>query len=158
MGCIYLMPVNCYGSHDEFGEEQGHVIPMLIKRFINAKENNLPTIEVWGSGTATREFLYAGDCAEMIVTATKQYNDSYPINLGSGKETSIADLAELIKKLVGYKGKIVWDDSKPDGQPRRYLDIQRSIQWLGFNPENAVSLEEGLKRTIDWYLANRGEL
>jgi len=158
MNCIYLMPVNCFGEHDSFDNETAHVIPMLIKRFINAKENNLSEVEVWGTGLATREFLYAGDCAKLIVEATKSYNEAYPMNLGSGKETSIAELAELIAKLVGYKGKIVWDESKPDGQPRRFLDISRSIQWLGFNPKKAVSLEEGLKRTIEWYQDNRCDL
>jgi GDP-L-fucose synthase len=158
MNCIYLMPTNNFGEEDCFTQEQGHVIPMLIKRFIHAKENKLTFVTVWGSGLATREFLYAGDCAKLIVEATKSYNEPYPMNLGSGKETSIAELAELIAELVGYKGKIVWDTSKPDGQPRRFLDISRSIQWLGFNPERALPLREGLRRTIEWYMENRDKL
>lgn len=158
MPCIYLMPVNLMGEFDDFSDQTAHVIPMLIKRFIEAKKNKAKEVQVWGSGQATREFLYAGDCAQMILTATEKYNESYPMNLGSGKETSIAELAELIKELVGYKGKIVWDSSKPDGQPRRFLDVSRSIQYLGFNPEKALPLKEGLKKTIEWYMKNRSEL
>jgi GDP-L-fucose synthase len=158
MNNIFLLPCNLFGEFDTFTENEAHVIPMLIKRFIHAKENGLESCVVWGTGEATREFLYAGDCAKLIVEATKSYNESYPMNLGSGKETSIAELAELISELVGYKGKIVWDDTKPDGQPRRFLDISRSIQWLGFKPEKALPLEEGLKRTIEWYLKNRSKL
>jgi nucleoside-diphosphate-sugar epimerase len=155
MNCIYLLPTNMWGIGDNFDPESGHVIPMLIKRFIEAKEQNLPIVTVWGTGTATREFLYVGDCAKMILEATKSYNDEHPMNLGSGKETSIAELAETIARLVDYKGQIVWDDSMPDGQPRRFLDISRSMMYLGFQPEQAVSLEEGLKKTIEWYLENR---
>jgi GDP-L-fucose synthase len=158
MNCIYLMPVNLMGERDDFSDESAHVIPMLIKRFINAKEKGYPCTEVWGTGLATREFLYAGDCAKLIVEATKSYNEHYPMNLGSGKETSIAELAELIAELVDYKGKILWNDAMPDGQPRRFLDISRSIQWLGFNPEKAMPLREGLKKTIEWYKENRSNL
>jgi GDP-L-fucose synthase len=155
MNTIFLLPCNMFGPFDTFTNEQGHVIPMLIKRFIEAKEQNLSQTIVWGTGQATREFLYVEDCAKMILEATNSYNDEHPMNLGSGKETSIAELAGTIARLVDYKGQIVWDDSMPDGQPRRFLDISRSMMYLGFQPEQAVSLEEGLKKTIDWYLENR---
>lgn len=158
MNNIFLLPCNLYGIADDFSQESAHVVPMLIKRTIEAKERKSKELIVWGSGNATREFLYAGDCAKLILSATQNYNDKWPINLGSGKETSIKELAELIAELVDYKGEIVWDESRPDGQPRRFLDISRSIMWLGFNPENAMPLREGLKRTIDWYYKNKGDL
>jgi GDP-L-fucose synthase len=152
MNCIYLMPVNMYGEHDDFEDESSHVIPALIKRFINAKENNLPEVVIWGSGRATREFLYVGDCAKALVVAVDLYNKSEPINLGSGQEISIANLTKLIADIVGYKGKIVFDSSMPDGQPRRVLDIGRMNDELGVF--SFLSLKAGLTRTIDWYLLN----
>jgi GDP-L-fucose synthase len=156
MNCIYLMPTNEYGMFDNFTDARGHVIPMLIKRFIKAKVNNIKQVKVWGTGTATREFLYAGDCAEAIVLATEKYNKSEPMNIGSGQEIKISDLAKLIAKLVGYEGEIVFDASMPDGQPRRFLDVSKAKKELGWRA--STSLEEGLKRTINWYIANRSDL
>jgi GDP-L-fucose synthase len=156
MNIIFLMPANMYGTEDTFTDEQGHVIPMLIKRFIGAKENNTEIVRVWGTGKATREFLYAGDCAEAILLATEKYNSPEPMNIGSGQEIRITDLAELIAKLVGFKGKIEFDASMPDGQPRRFLDVSKAEKELGWKA--STPLEEGLKRTIDWYLANRSSL
>ena len=154
MNCIYLMPVNMYGEHDDFEDESSHVIPALIKRFINAKKNNLSEVVIWGSGRATREFLYVDDCAKAIAVATDSYNKSEPINLGSGQEISIANLTEMISDIVGYAGVIKFDDSMPDGQPRRVLDVSRMRKELGsFSP---LSLKEGLIRTIKWY--NDGQL
>ncbi len=156
MNCIYLLITNMFGENDEFGEEQGHVIPMLIKRFVEAKENNLPNVKVWGSGKATREFLYAGDAAKAIVKATEVYCKPEPMNIGSGQETSIKDLAKLIAYLVGYSGEIVWDKSKPDGQPRRLLDVTRMLKELHLDYVNhSTSLHKGLIKTVEWYKENR---
>jgi GDP-L-fucose synthase len=155
MNIIMLMPANMYGIEDTFTDEQGHVIPMLIKRFVKAKENKSSEVKVWGTGKATREFLYAGDCAEAIVLATEKYNSSEPMNIGSGQEIKIADLAKLIAKLVGFKGDIVFDTSMPDGQPRRFLDVSKAGKELGWKA--STPLEEGLKKTIAWYLQNRGD-
>ena len=154
MNCIYLMPVNMYGEHDDFEDESSHVIPALIKRFINAKKNNLSEVVIWGSGRATREFLYVDDCAKAIAVATDSYNKSEPINLGSGQEISIANLTEMISDIVGYAGVIKFDDSMPDGQPRRVLDVSRMRKELG--SFSHLSLKEGLTRTIKWY--NDGQL
>lgn len=147
---IYLIPVNLYGPDDNFNPHSSHVIPALIKKFIDAKENNVDTVEVWGSGNATREFLYVDDAVKGIIAATEKYNDADPVNLGSSYEISIKDLANLIKKLTNYKGKIVWDYSKPDGQPRRKIDIQRAQNRFGF--EAKTTFNEGLQKTINWYL------
>jgi GDP-L-fucose synthase len=156
MNCIYLMPCNLFGSEDNFTEEQGHVIPMLIKRFIEAKEKNLKKVTVWGSGKATREFLYAGDAAKAIVEATRLYSKPEPMNIGSGQETSIKDLAELIAYIVGYQGDIAWDKSKPDGQPRRLLDVTRMRKELALDyTTNYSALQKGLIKTINWYKENR---
>jgi GDP-L-fucose synthase len=154
---IYLMPCNLFGEGDCFTESQGHVIPMLIRRFIEAKEKNLPEVLVWGSGKATREFMYVEDAADAIVRATEHYDNPEPMNIGCGKETSINELAFIIATLVDYKGKIVWDSTKPDGQPRRLLDVTRmkeicypNHKILPFTP-----LEIGLKKTIEWYRRHR---
>lgn len=155
MNIIFLMPANMYGPEDTFTNEQGHVIPMLIKRFIQAKENGLTTTRVWGTGKATREFLYAGDCAQAILLATEKYNSPEPMNIGSGQEIMIADLAKLIAELVGYEGKIEFDASMPDGQPRRFLDVSKAEKEIGWKA--STPLKDGLKKTIDWYLANRGD-
>jgi GDP-L-fucose synthase len=155
MNIIFLMPANMFGPEDTFTNLQGHVIPMLIKRFIEAKGQDIWVTKVWGTGKATREFLYAGDCAQAIVLATEKYNSPEPMNIGSGQEIKIADLAKLIAELVGYEGKIEFDASMPDGQPRRFLDVSRAEKELGW--EASTPLKEGLKRTIDWYLANRSE-
>ena len=151
---VYLLPVNLYGPRDNFDPQSSHVIPALIRKCLEARENNQPFIEVWGSGAATREFLYVDDCAEGIVLATERYDGAEPINLGSGQEISIKDLVTTIARLTGFRGEIRWDPSKPDGQPRRCLDISRARAALGF--EARTSFEEGLRRTIEWYAATIG--
>jgi GDP-L-fucose synthase len=148
---IFLLPVNLYGPRDNFRPESSHVIPALIKKCLEAKANNSPSIEVWGDGSPTREFLYVEDAAEGILLATEKYNKSEPVNLGSGMEISIKDLVTLIAKLTGFKGELVWDTSKPNGQPRRQLSVERARREFGF--EAKVGFEEGLRRTIDWYQA-----
>jgi GDP-L-fucose synthase len=149
LNSIYLLPVNLYGVGDNFDPENSHVIPALIKKFVDAKENKEPSVNVWGSGDATREFLYVDDCARAIVLATERYNKPEPINIGSGVDITICHLAELIKKLTGYEGGIIWDSTKPDGQPRRRLSVNRAKKEFGF--ESKVEFNEGLQRTIDWY-------
>lgn len=149
---IHLIPVNLYGPGDNFKKSGAHVIPSLIRKIVEAKKKKLPEVIVWGSGLATREFLYVDDAAEGIVLATRKYEGDSPVNLGTGKETSIREVTELIMKLVGYEGKIKWDKTKPDGQPRRQLDISKAISF-GFNPK--TDLDEGLKKTIDWYIKNK---
>jgi len=146
---IHLLLINIYGPADNFDPNTAHVIPALIKKIVEAERDKRDYIEVWGTGKATREFLYVEDAAEGIILAAEKYNNSDPINLGSGKEISIKDLVELICHLVGFKGKIHWDSSKPDGQPRRILDV--SLAKREFNFAAKTSLKEGLKRTIDWY-------
>lgn len=146
---IHLMPVNLYGPGDNFDPESSHVIPSLIKKFVDARERGDSEVVVWGTGKPTREFLYVYDAAEAIILATEKYNKSDPVNIGSSFEISIKNLAELIKKLTGFKGKIVWDRLKPDGQPRRKLDTNRAKKEFGF--ESLVPFEEGLKETINWY-------
>lgn len=149
---IHLLPVNMYGPRDKFDLNRGHVIPALIRKVESAMQNG-NDVEVWGTGSATREFLYVEDAAEGIALATEKYDKPEPINIGSGMEISIKDLAELIAKLMGYEGKIRWDASKPDGQPRRQLDVSRAEKEFGF--EAKVDFQEGLKRTINWYLNNQ---
>jgi GDP-L-fucose synthase len=153
---IYLLPVNLYGPRDNFDPESSHVIPALVKKFVEAVEDNHKTVEIWGTGAASREFLYVDDCARAIVLATEQYNKSDPVNIGAGREISIKDLVTLIGSLTGFKGKIHWDSSKPDGQPRRCLDVTRAKQEFGF--EARTSFEEGLKATIEWYMNNRSQV
>ena len=149
MNGIYVLPVNLYGPDDNFDLETSHVIPALIRKFVTARENDEPTVEVWGSGSASREFLYVDDAARGIVEATVSYDDPDPVNLGAGREVRIRELVELIGELTGYKGDIVWDASKPDGQPRRMLDTSRARERFGFQAE--VDLEDGLRRTIQWW-------
>jgi GDP-L-fucose synthase len=146
---IYLLPVNLYGPGDNFDPGSSHVIPALIKKVLDAKDKAERKIVAWGSGKPTREFIYVDDAAEGIVLATEKYNKAEPVNLGAGFEISIKDLAELICELAGFAGKIEWDISKPDGQPRRRLDISRAKEEFGF--EAKTDFREGLKRTIDWY-------
>jgi GDP-L-fucose synthase len=146
---IYLLPVNLYGPGDNFDPESSHVIPALIKKCIDAMYSNDSQITVWGTGNPTREFLYVEDCADAIVLATEKYNKSEPVNIGAGFEISIKDLVELIVDLTGFKGKITWDSTKPDGQPRRMLDTSRAFKEFEFKAK--ISFEEGLKRTIEWY-------
>jgi GDP-L-fucose synthase len=150
---IFLLPVNLYGPGDNFNPKSSHVIPALIRKCIEANEAGLDEIEVWGDGSPTREFLYVEDAAEGILLAAEKYNGDEPVNLGSGYEISIKDLVELIARLAGFKGSLVWDTSKPNGQPRRALDTNRARNYFGF--EAKMRFEEGLKNTIEWYRANR---
>ena len=149
---IFLLPVNLYGPGDNFSEQSSHVIPALIKKCMDAKNSGSPTVTVWGTGKATREFLYVQDAAEAILMAAEHYNGSEPVNLGAHQEISIKDLAKLIVRLTGYQGKIIWDTSKPDGQPRRKLDTSRAKKCFGFQAR--MSFEQGLKKTILWYCNN----
>lgn len=146
---IYLLPVNLYGPGDNFSPESSHVIPALIKKVADAQKEGRDFIEVWGTGKATREFLYVEDAAEGIVLAAEKYDKVEPVNLGSGMEISVKNLAELICRLMDFKGEIRWDASKPDGQPRRSLDVSRAKKEFGFKAR--TSFEEGLKKTIKWY-------
>jgi GDP-L-fucose synthase len=147
-----LLPANLYGPYDNFHLENSHVIPALIRKFIAAKESNSPTVEVWGTGVATREFLYVGDTVKAIIDAM-DCKETGPFNLGTGVETSIKQLNETIAKLVGYEGEIVWDTTRPDGQPKRFYDMNKFKEAFGYVP--STTLEDGLKKTIDWYLANK---
>ncbi|GAI16082.1 unnamed protein product, partial [marine sediment metagenome] len=149
---IFLMPVNLYGSGDNFDPKSSHVIPAIIKKCFDAIKNGDGEIVVWGTGKPTREFLYVEDAAEGILLATERYNKSEPVNLGADFEISIKDLVELIAKLTGFKGKIIWDTSKPDGQPRRCLDTSKAEKEFGFKAK--INFEKGLKRTIEWYKDN----
>jgi len=153
---IFLMPVNLYGPGDNFDPQTSHVIPALIKKCFDAIDRGEKEIVVWGTGKATREFLYVKDAAEGIALATEKYNKSDPINLGAGFEISIKDLVNLISKLTGFNGQIVWDASKPDGQPRRCLDTTKAYKEFGF--KSKTSFEEGLKETIEWYRTYRKNL
>ena len=146
---IYLLPVNLYGPRDNFDPERSHVIPALIKKMVDAKLEGKRDVVVWGTGTASREFLYVEDAAEGVLLATEKYNKPDPVNLGASREITIKDLADLIAQLVGYYGKIVWDTSKPDGQPRRCVDTSKAKKEFGF--EARTDFKEGLKRTIEWY-------
>jgi len=146
---IYLLPVNLYGPGDNFDPKSSHVIPALIRKCIEARDSGADSITVWGTGSATREFLYVDDCARGIVMAAERYDKPDPVNLGSSSEISIRDLVTLIAKLTGFKGELVWDATKPDGQPRRKLNVERARKEFGF--ESQVTFEEGLKKTIDWY-------
>jgi GDP-L-fucose synthase len=152
---IYLLPTNLYGPGDKFNPGVSHVIPALIKKCVDAKEAGAPRVDVWGTGRATREFLYVEDCADGIALATARYDGSEPVNLGSGREVSIRELAETIARLSGFEGELRWDPSKPDGQPRRQLDTSRAEELFGFAA--ATHLEAGLEATIDWYVDHRVE-
>ena len=150
---IHLLPTNLYGPGDDFDLTNSHVIPALIRKFIEAQKNEDRSIKLWGTGNASREFLYVDDVAEGIILATERYNKPRPVNLGSGSEIKIKDLAEKISEFTGYSGELIWDTSKPDGQPRRYLDTFRAKKEFGFVAK--TSLEEGLKKTIEWYVLNK---
>jgi GDP-L-fucose synthase len=150
---IYLLPVNLYGPRDNFDPESSHVIPALIKKCVEAVERGEKEIVVWGTGSPTREFLYVEDCAEGILLAAEKYEKPDPVNLGAGFEISIKDLVGIIVKLTGFKGKVVWDTSKPDGQPRRMLDTSRAEKEFGFRAR--TPFEEGLKKTVEWYRSDR---
>lgn len=147
---IFLLPVNLYGPGDNFDPKTSHVVPALIKKFYDAKTRNSPEVVIWGTGKATREFLYIDDCAEGIVAATELYDKPDPVNLGTGIEVPIKDLVEMIKKQIDYQGRIVWDSSKPDGAPRRCLDVTRAKKEFGF--EAKTNFKKGLKKAIDWYV------
>jgi len=146
---IFVLPANLYGPGDKFDLETSHVIPALIRKCIEARNLGAGFVEVWGSGDASRDFLYVADCAEGIVKAAALYNDGDPVNLGNGREVTIKDLVEIIARLAGFEGEIRWQSEKPDGQPRRQLDTTRAWERFGFRAQ--TSLEEGLRRTIDWY-------
>jgi GDP-L-fucose synthase len=153
---IYLLPVNLYGPGDNFDLKTSHVIPALIRKCLEAKERGDPQVVLWGDGSPTREFLYAGDAADGILLAAERFNGDEPVNLGSGNEISIKDLAALIARLTGFEGELVWDTSKPNGQPRRALDVSRAVQRFGFRAQ--MPFEEGLRRTIDWYVKHRQQV
>lgn len=147
---ISLLPVNLYGTGDNFNLESSHVIPAMIRKFHTAKENSEPAVTLWGNGTPSREFLYVDDAARGVRLAAERYNSSEPVNLGSGNEISMQKLATLIKNLVGYQGDIIWDSSKPNGQPRRCLDVSRATNEFGFRAN--VTLPMGLRLTYDWFV------
>lgn len=153
---IFLVPVNMYGPRDNFNLETSHVIPALIRKCIEAQEQGAKEIEVWGDGSPTREFLYVEDSAEGILLAAERYNASDPVNLGSGAEISIRDLAETIARLTGFEGRLVWNTSMPNGQPRRALDTSKADALFGFRAR--VGFEEGLRNTIDWYRQHRAQV
>jgi len=150
---IFLLPVNLYGPGDNFNPKSSHVIPAIIRKCVAAKLSGEKEIVVWGDGSPTREFLYVEDAAEGILMASEAYNSSESVNLGAGREISINDLVKMIAEKTGYKGKLVWDTSKPNGQPRRALDTNRAFQEFGFKAQ--MGFEEGLEKTINWYLENR---
>jgi len=151
-----LLPANLYGPDDNFHLENSHVVPALIRKFVEAKINNEEEVTVWGSGTASREFLYVEDVAKTILMVAEKLDESGPFNLGTGVETSIKELVELIREFTGFGGRIVWDKTKPDGQPRRYYDMSLLKEKLNYIPDTL--LEEGLKRTLDWYKRHRTEI
>ncbi len=151
---IYLLPVNLYGPGDNFDPRSSHVIPALIKKCVDARESGADHIDVWGTGTASREFLYVDDAAEGIVLAAERYDGAEPVNLGTGHEITVRDLVTLIAELTGFSGEVRWDPTKPDGQPRRALDTTRARDWFGFMAQ--TPWEEGLRATIDWYESKRG--
>jgi GDP-L-fucose synthase len=150
---IYLLPVNLYGPRDNFDLDTGHVIPGLIRKCVEAKEDGRSEVILWGDGSPTREFLYVEDAAEAIVLAAEHYDGSEPVNIGTGDEITISDLAQLIAEEVGFSGDIVWDPTKPNGQPRRCLDVTRARRLFGF--EAAHGLRDGLPKTVAWYLKHR---
>ncbi len=153
---VYLIPVNLYGPWDNFDPASSHVIPALIKKMVDARDSGADHIEAWGTGSASREFIYVDDAARGIVLGAEKLDDSEPINLGVGQEITIRELTELIARLVGFDGEIRWDPTKPDGQPRRALDTSRAREKLGFTA--ATDFEAGLRETIAWYEAHRAEL
>lgn len=150
---IYALPTNLFGPGDDFNLETSHVIPATIRKFIEAKGRGIQEVALWGSGRATRDFLYVEDCAEALILLAEEYNDPEPINIGSGREISILALAQIIRNLIGYDGQIAWDTTKPDGQPRRVIDtsrMEREFAWAA-----KIDLREGLEKTIDWYRVKR---
>ena len=152
LNAISLVPTNLYGEYDNFNPGSSHVIPAIILKCMDAKRKGLDHIEVWGTGSATRDFLYAGDCAEAIVLAAETYNEDQPLNIGSGREVAMRDLVEIIKEATGFEGRTVYDTAKPDGQPRRVLDVTKAKAALGFSA--STSLEEGIRKAVAWYAKN----
>jgi len=150
---IFLLPANLYGPGDNFNPESSHVIPALIRKCIEARESGASFVEAWGTGNASREFLYVGDCAEAVVHASAIYNESEPVNIGTGNEIKISELMQLIVRLTRFEGEIRWQPDKPDGQPRRRLDVSRAFEKFGFRAQ--VPFEAGLKRTVEWYETHR---
>jgi GDP-L-fucose synthase len=150
---VFPVPVNLYGPGDNFDPRSSHVIPALIKKFVEARDSGAPAVPVWGDGTASREFLYVDDCAEALVLMAERFDSSEPVNLGSGQEIMIKDLAHLIAELTGYQGRIELDPSKPNGQPRRCLDVSRAEREIGFRAK--TDFRTGLQETIDWYEGQR---
>ena len=150
---IFLLPVNLYGPGDNFDPANSHVIPALIKKCVDAVKAGDDCIECWGTGRVSREFIYVADAAEGILLATEFYNRPEPVNIGAGFEITIKELAEKIASLTGFAGEIRWDDTMPDGQPRRCLDVSKAREYFGF--EAKTSFDEGLKATVDWYVANQ---
>ncbi len=150
---IYLLPTNLYGPGDNFDPKSSHVIPALIKKFVEAKEKKEKEVIVWGTGKASREFLYVDDAARAIVLAAQKYDQPEPVNIGSSNEIKIKQLITLISQITGFKGQIIWDKSKPDGQPRRKLDVSRAKKYFGF--VSKIDFLTGLKRTIEWYFENK---
>lgn len=150
---VYLLPVNLYGPRDNFDLLSSHVIPAMLRKLLEAKERGEATVTLWGDGTPTREFLYVEDAAQAIVAAAERYEGADPVNVGSGEEISMRDLAETIRALVGFEGSVIWDATQPNGQPRRRLDTSRALERFGWKA--TTPLAEGLKKTLDWYLAAR---
>jgi GDP-L-fucose synthase len=152
---VFPMPVNLYGPRDCFDPERSHVVPGLIRRFVSAREQDLPEVVAWGTGTVTRELLYAPDCAEAIVLCAERLEDPAPVNLGTGVELRVSAIAQAVADAVGYRGAIVWDATKPDGQPRKCLDISRAEALLGWRAKTA--LPEGLAQTVAWFIQDRAQ-
>ncbi len=152
---IFLLPANLYGPGDNFDLESSHVIPALIRKCVEAREAGRPFVEAWGTGNASREFLYVSDCADGILGAAARYNESEPVNIGTGSEIKISELLQLIARLTRFEGEIRWQTDRPDGQPRRRLDVSRALEKFGFRAQ--VPFEEGLRQTIEWYEAARGK-
>jgi GDP-L-fucose synthase len=150
---IYLLPVNLYGPRDNFDPRSSHVIPALVRKCVEAVERGDQVVEIWGTGRATREFLYVDDAAEGILLATEHYDGAEPVNLGAGFEITIRDLAELIARLTGFTGRLAWNTNQPDGQPRRCLETSRAATFFGF--KSSTPFEEGLRRTVEWYRSTR---
>jgi len=153
---IFLLPVNLYGPRDNFNLQSSHVIPALIRKAVEARERGDAELSVWGDGSPTREFLYVEDAADGILAAAEHYNADLPVNLGSGYEISIRDLAEMIVRMTGFQGKLAWQTDKPNGQPRRGLDVSRARELFGWSA--SVPFEEGLRRTIEWFETNRAAI
>ena len=153
---IYLLPVNLYGPGDNFDLESSHVIPAMVRKMTTARDEGAAEVVLWGDGSPTREFLYVEDCAKGIVAAAERYDGPEPVNLGSGMEISMRELASTIAEAVGFEGEVVWDTTKPNGQPRRCLDVSRAKEYFGWQAE--TSFDEGVRRTVEWWEAHKSEV